>query len=204
MMKWHSIRLCVWDCVMRQNRGQKPGSQYATKLRPDLDCVSGMASWPNPPALLPKQLVIVTKSCCRLQSSYRFRVCSWHPSKLMETFFKNVEAEKPLYKPVIFSAMSFTLPDVIEKVSVKGVEEKCEEGTTPLVSTPLPPSFLSFWSFVVRAKYIVTCRWAHSILGQHFKISALLPFQFRAGKLWWWSCLWIDLGLIKERRGWSR
>ena len=56
-------------------RRTKAGSQDATELRPDPNHVSGIASWPDPPEFLPKQLVTVMESCCRLQSSYRFRVC---------------------------------------------------------------------------------------------------------------------------------
>lgn len=49
--------------------------QEAAKLRPDPSHVSGTASWPNAPGFLPKCLVTVMQSCCRRQSSYRFRVC---------------------------------------------------------------------------------------------------------------------------------
>ena len=39
-----------------------------------------------------------------------------------ENLSQNLETEKPSNKPVIFSAASFTLPDVTGKVSVREVE----------------------------------------------------------------------------------
>ena len=49
-------------------------SQDATKLRPDPSCLwhSILAKCTRVPA---KYLVTLMESCCRLQSSYRFRVC---------------------------------------------------------------------------------------------------------------------------------
>lgn len=117
MMKWQYLFMCLGLHDQAELR-TKAGSQDATKVRPDPNHVCGTACWPSLPDFLPKQLVTVMESGCRLQSSYRFRVCWWHPFRLME----NLEAEKHLYKPVIFSATSFTLSVVTEKVSVQGVE----------------------------------------------------------------------------------
>lgn len=41
------------------------------------------------PNLPPKQPLIMTDSCCRLQSSYRFRGCWQHPFKLRELSSKS-------------------------------------------------------------------------------------------------------------------
>lgn len=92
-----------------------------------------------------------------------------------------------------------TLSDFLEKVSVQGMECNVSRSPHSYCLFPHLPPFLPF-GLVLGVKYVVTCRWAHGVLGQHFKISALLPFQIRAGKLWW-SCSWVDEGFIKGRNG---